>query len=217
MIKILRSSTYREMLWKNGLGKTIEIYRYPIDIETPFLWRISAAKVTENGPFSKFEGYNRSISVLEGDGLKLYSSTNKLTSNENVLPVIIKDSIIYDFSGDNNTYCELINNEVKDFNIISKHNIITHNVIRKQTLINDSINNRVVEYNIPNNNNNHMSIFIYVNKGIISISNHCVVKQITQGDSCIIDRPTGSLTNFHVLSSRNEPCDYFVAVINEHY
>lgn len=71
MIRNLHSSQFREMLWKNGKGKTVEIFRYPKERETDFLWRISKAKVVENGEFSSFTGYRRSISVLEGAGINL--------------------------------------------------------------------------------------------------------------------------------------------------
>jgi environmental stress-induced protein Ves len=53
--------------WKNGGGVTREIAVFPegTGLEN-FHWRISMAEVTEPGPFSRFEGIDRHLTVLSG-------------------------------------------------------------------------------------------------------------------------------------------------------
>lgn len=60
------------MPWKNGKGLTEEIMAFPVGstMET-FDWRLSIAHVGEDGPFSVFPGVDRSIALLDGEGLQL--------------------------------------------------------------------------------------------------------------------------------------------------
>jgi environmental stress-induced protein Ves len=69
MIRLLPAGLYTEMPWKNGLGVTREVARYPESGE--YEWRISLATIRQPGPFSTFPGYLRNISVLEGGGMYL--------------------------------------------------------------------------------------------------------------------------------------------------
>ena len=67
MITHLPSAEHIAVPWKNGGGVTREIAVFPIDAGMDdFLWRISMAEVTEAGPFSRFDGIDRHLTVLEG-------------------------------------------------------------------------------------------------------------------------------------------------------
>ena len=71
-MRILRASTYRRMPWKNGGGETTEIAVSPEGAGLDdFAWRISMARVDGDGPFSAFAGVDRTLSILEGEGLRL--------------------------------------------------------------------------------------------------------------------------------------------------
>ncbi|ASD63477.1 HutD family protein [Bdellovibrio bacteriovorus] len=107
MIQLLKSSTYQRMPWKNGLGVTDQIDLAPAEIKSsqPYAWRLSSALVTASNPFSIFEGYDRLLSVIEGDGLML---------NQNpLLPLQVCE-----FSGDDHTDCQLIGSPVRDLGLI---------------------------------------------------------------------------------------------------
>lgn len=71
-MKILRHADYKRMPWKNGLGITEEVIAHPpgSDIAS-FGWRLSIAHVGADGPFSVFAGIDRTIALLDGDGLLL--------------------------------------------------------------------------------------------------------------------------------------------------
>ena len=58
------------MPWRNGLGTTTEIAAEP-SADGRFHWRLSIADVAQSGPFSSFEGYDRTIAVVAGAGMRL--------------------------------------------------------------------------------------------------------------------------------------------------
>jgi environmental stress-induced protein Ves len=66
----LRRSDYVSMPWKNGAGTTLEIARDPPSPDE-FRWRLSLASVSASGPFSSYPGYQRSVTLIEGDGFRL--------------------------------------------------------------------------------------------------------------------------------------------------
>ncbi|BCH31711.1 hypothetical protein MesoLjLc_36410 [Mesorhizobium sp. L-8-10] len=71
-MRILRVADHKTMPWKNGGGVTTEIAVFPPDAGLDdFLWRVSTARVEQNGPFSTFHGVDRSLSILEGNGIVL--------------------------------------------------------------------------------------------------------------------------------------------------
>jgi hypothetical protein len=69
----LRPSDYRVMPWKDGGGTTTEIAIEPpgASLSEPFLWRVSSALVEASGPFSRFPGQARLLTLLEGSGFIL--------------------------------------------------------------------------------------------------------------------------------------------------
>jgi environmental stress-induced protein Ves len=65
--QVIRAADCPHVPWRNGGGTTREIAVFPPDagIET-FLWRLSMARVEVIGPFSAFEGIDRTLAVLDG-------------------------------------------------------------------------------------------------------------------------------------------------------
>ena len=69
----LKPENYSVMPWKNGGGTTTELasssdQNGALD---SFIWRISIANVASDGPFSKFEGYDRILTMITGNGMQL--------------------------------------------------------------------------------------------------------------------------------------------------
>src|SRR4051794_3397588 len=75
MLRRLTSSDYRRMPWRNGGGTTTElaIGLLPDHLGDPerFLYRVSIADVAADGPFSRFEGYDRHIMLVSGAGMTI--------------------------------------------------------------------------------------------------------------------------------------------------
>jgi len=71
-MRIIRRATYRTMPWKNGGGETTEIAVSPEGASFEnFDWRVSMARVASDGPFSVLPGVDRTLTVLEGNGVTL--------------------------------------------------------------------------------------------------------------------------------------------------
>lgn len=69
MIRHLTPADYRVQRWANGRGETVEIAR--ADGPDGLLWRLSIAQVVEDGPFSRFPGIARSLTVIDGPGFAI--------------------------------------------------------------------------------------------------------------------------------------------------
>ena len=94
MITLIKESDQLKMPWKNGLGITREVISRPAsDGSGGFDWRISLATVGASGRFSIFAGIDRTIAVLQGDGMQL-------TVDGRREPPLLVESPPFAFSGD---------------------------------------------------------------------------------------------------------------------
>jgi uncharacterized protein len=104
--------------WKNGGGSTREIVCSPpgADIDT-FDWRVSIATIARPGPFSVFAGVDRSIMLLEGDGVHLHSACG-------VDHQLDTPAQPFAFSGDTVVHCTLLGGESTDFNVMTRRGVV---------------------------------------------------------------------------------------------
>ena len=109
-LKVLRAKDYPRMPWKNGGGSTEEITRDTGTGLDGFGWRLSIADIAESGGFSTFAGYERIITVLQGDGMTL-SVEGQVTR-----PLLPIDP--FAFSGESRVSCTLLGGPIRDFNLI---------------------------------------------------------------------------------------------------
>lgn len=65
----LTTADYSVQPWANGRGQTVELWRM-VRGET-LLARLSMARVAEDGPFSRFPGISRNLTVIAGPGFRL--------------------------------------------------------------------------------------------------------------------------------------------------
>jgi uncharacterized protein len=70
-MRIIRFTDLQQSPWKNGGGITREIAI--LHAADTLIWRLSIADVGVDGPFSRFEGMNRILTVVEGHGMALIS------------------------------------------------------------------------------------------------------------------------------------------------
>lgn len=106
-MKLLRSSDYRVMPWRNGGGITTELF---VDSAERFRFRASIADVRTSGPFSRFEGYDRHIMIVEGEGMTLACGEHGDIDLAPFAPRM--------FSGDWDVHGTLRAGPVRDFNWI---------------------------------------------------------------------------------------------------
>lgn len=115
MVTLLRPSQYRRSVWKNGLGHTDEIAIYPegADLKAGnFLWRISSAQIERASLFSVFPAHDRTLVILEGEGVRLTHTFEGTEDTTDVGPLEP-----YDFPGDVPSRCELLGGSVRDLSV----------------------------------------------------------------------------------------------------
>ncbi|MGC0053580.1 HutD family protein [Brucella pituitosa] len=127
--KVLKAQDHRRMPWKNGGGVTVEIAIHPINASVDnFDWRISTATVANDGPFSVFPDIDRTLSVLEGNGIVL--------DVEGVETTLTRETAPFAFAADASSGARLIDGTITDLNVMTRRGRFTHQVERIVT--NDS-------------------------------------------------------------------------------
>lgn len=123
-IRIQRFDEHLKMPWKNGLGITREVISRPAsDGLGGFDWRISLATVGASGRFSIFAGIDRTIAVLEGDGMQL-------TVDGRREPPLLVESMPFTFSGDAEVQAICLGGETLDLNTMSRGGRLVHRMTK---------------------------------------------------------------------------------------
>lgn len=123
-MKILRAGQHRRMPWKNGGGETTEIIASPEGAGLDeFDWRISMARVAADGPFSRFAGIDRTLCVIDGEGLAL-----EVAGKPEV--VLTQSSPPFGFAGDVRVTSRLVHGPITDLNVMTRRGRWSHKVER---------------------------------------------------------------------------------------
>jgi len=145
MIEVLTPTQFKTIPWKNGQGETTELAISEGGDLSEFDWRLSIASVSHNGVFSNFNGYQRNLVLIEGEGISLQHD-GKSTD-------ILKQRLdVASFDGGCETYGELLLGAIKDFNIITRKNkvapIVGCYVVPQQVTITCKKNSLCFAYSI---------------------------------------------------------------------
>lgn len=113
------------MPWKNGGGETFEIAVSPAEASLEAMdWRISMAIVASNGPFSSFPGVDRTLTILDGDGMQLDLGTERARFR------LSRDSTPFHFPADVPADAQLTGGTVTDLNVMTRRGRCRHAVRR---------------------------------------------------------------------------------------
>jgi environmental stress-induced protein Ves len=117
--RVIRNHDLVRVPWKNGGGTTAEIAAFPegSGFET-FGWRVSMADVASDGPFSLFPGIDRTLIVIEGDGIEL--------DVEGIAHSLDTASPKLSFSGDDITAGRLLSGPIRDLNVMTRRGQFRH-------------------------------------------------------------------------------------------
>ena len=110
--RIYQPQDFTKLPWKNGLGYTTELLKQSIS-EDEFAWRLSIAQVTRDGPFSNFDGYDRTLVLLKGEGMRLEHAGQPAQ-------VLVKPLDVASFPGKGPTTAQLHRGPIEDFNIMTR-------------------------------------------------------------------------------------------------
>ena len=112
------------MPWKNGGGTTTEISVSPDGAGLDdFGWRVSMARVEAGGPFSSFAGIDRTLCVLEGQGIVLDIAGGAPAE-------LTAASAPFSFPADVPTGAVLISGPITDLNVMTRRGRMAHTVER---------------------------------------------------------------------------------------
>ena len=114
----LPAAGYRAMPWKNGGGVTREVAVFPEAGD--FHWRLSLATVASDGPFSAFPGVDRTLTVLEGEGIELAVA--------GLAPARLGLRAPFAFPGDVAASARFLGGAVTDFNVMTRRDRLAHRV-----------------------------------------------------------------------------------------
>jgi uncharacterized protein len=117
--RVIRNEDLVRVPWKNGHGTTAAVAAFPegSGFDT-FGWRISMADVASDGPFSVFPGIDRTLIVVEGEGIEL--------EVEGVAYPLDKASPKLSFSGDDITTGRLLSGPIRDLNVMTRRSRFRH-------------------------------------------------------------------------------------------
>ncbi|NKL04450.1 HutD family protein [Rhizobium leguminosarum] len=123
-MRILRAGGHKRMPWKNGKGETVEIAVFPPGASiNDFDWRISMATVAEDGPFSIFPGIDRTLAILDGNGMVL-----DVAGSSPVLLTTASDPLA--FPADIPVAARLEDGAITDLNVMTRRDGLAHTLIR---------------------------------------------------------------------------------------
>lgn len=113
--RVLPSHLYRRERWKNQHGWTREIARWPPEGE--WNWRMSIAEIEEDAPFSRFEGIERELVLLSGNGLRLRFGDGDACE-------LMPPHDRLRFAGEREVHGELLDGPTQDFNLMWRRDTI---------------------------------------------------------------------------------------------
>jgi hypothetical protein len=112
----LAAADARRVPWRNGRGVTEEVAVWPAGTSFEagdFDGRVARAAVVEDGPFSRFDGFDRVVVVVEGAGLLL-------THADAASPVLVAPLAPHRFRGEDATSARLVDGPVRDLSVLAR-------------------------------------------------------------------------------------------------
>ncbi|WP_175978154.1 HutD family protein [Burkholderia sp. BCC1047] len=136
---LIRAADLVASPWKNGGGVTREIGAFPPGAALDaFAWRVSVADVGTAGPFSRFDGVDRTLVLLSGAGMTLAEAGG----TRHVLDAPLARA---DFAGETAIDATLHDGATRDFNLMTRRSAArgsvdvwpegTHRIERADTVL----------------------------------------------------------------------------------
>lgn len=119
-LRIIEAAQQPVQRWKNGGGSTTQIISYPPNASLDdFDWRVSMARMETDGPFSLFPGIDRTLAILQGEGVTLeIADLGEIKITQLTPPA--------SFPGDHATQARLLGGPITDLNVMSRRGRYRH-------------------------------------------------------------------------------------------
>lgn len=119
MTQLIQYASLRPTPWKNGGGSTTEIAVAPPGAGfDQFDWRISLATIAQSGPFSTFPGIDRSLALVDGDGVLLDFGEQRF--------VLSASEPLVEFPGEARVHATVVDGATIDFNVMTRRGRCRH-------------------------------------------------------------------------------------------
>ncbi len=113
MGRVIRFKDLPSMPWKNGGGSTVELMVAPQGATiADFDFRISVATVSQDGPFSVFPNIDRTLALVEGEGLTLHLAGEPAIAIDDATPYA-------SFPGETSIHATVNDDTTMDFNVMT--------------------------------------------------------------------------------------------------
>ncbi|MYM97876.1 HutD/Ves family protein [Duganella vulcania] len=119
MTQLIQYASLRPAPWKNGGGSTTEIAVFPASAGfDEFDWRVSLATISQSGPFSCFPGIDRSLALVDGDGVLLDFGDERF--------VLSPSEPLIEFDGEAAVHATVTGSLTTDFNVMTRRGRCRH-------------------------------------------------------------------------------------------
>ena len=121
-VTLIRAADLVATPWKNGGGVTREVAAFPEGATLDsFVWRVSIADVAQPGPFSRFEGIDRTLVLLSGAGMLLDAANGPAHALTQALDMA-------HFAGESAIDARLVDGATRDFNLMVRRGVASGEV-----------------------------------------------------------------------------------------
>lgn len=119
MTQLIQYASLMPAPWKNGGGSTTEIAAFPPGAGfDDFDWRISLATISQDGPFSTFPGIDRTLALVDGDGVLLDFGDERV--------VLSPSEPLIEFAGEEQVHATVTGANTTDFNVMTRRGRCRH-------------------------------------------------------------------------------------------
>jgi environmental stress-induced protein Ves len=119
MTQLIQYASLCATPWKNGGGSTTEIAIFPATASLDnFDWRVSLATIAQDGPFSSFPGIDRSLALVQGDGVLLDFGDERF--------VLSPSEPLIEFAGEDAVHATVTGQLTTDFNVMTRRGLCRH-------------------------------------------------------------------------------------------
>jgi environmental stress-induced protein Ves len=171
-VTLIPATEYRRERWKNGLGWTREVLRWPPGAED-WDWRISIAEVDKGGPFSSFPDIERELVLLSGEGMRLNFEDGEIVE---LLPPHER----HRFAGERALAAELIAGPTQDFNLMWRRGRV------EATLLHRPLVGSMLFFAEPG-----VRWVAYLLSGRAMVKDQLLPMMLEQGDSAVLEPQVG--------------------------
>jgi hypothetical protein len=123
MLAALPRDMQRRTRWRNDQGWTTELWVEPegASLAAGFDWRVSIAEVEGDCAFSNFDGYDRTLLLLDGAGIALRDGPHAAVRLD-------QRGQAHRFPGELSLDCRVLDGPTRDFNVMTRRGALSHHV-----------------------------------------------------------------------------------------